>query len=67
MAAADPFQRSNYLRERAEEARVIAGTFDDAETRATMLRIAADYDVLADIAQRSEADTKLSGDIRLPL
>jgi hypothetical protein len=61
MTAADPSQRSSYLRERAEEARVIAGTFEDAESRVTMLRIAADYERLAEIARRREAQRKPNG------
>jgi hypothetical protein len=40
-------QSSSELRRRAEECRVIAGTYHDADTRGRMLRIAAGYDRMA--------------------
>ncbi len=42
------YQSSFKFRERAEECRVIAGTYADAETRNQMLRIAAGYDRMAE-------------------
>jgi predicted DNA-binding ribbon-helix-helix protein len=39
---------SQHLRSRAEECRVLAGSLTDAETQATLLRIADDYDRMAD-------------------
>jgi predicted DNA-binding ribbon-helix-helix protein len=39
---------SESLRARGEECRVLAESFADAETRATLLRIADDYDRMAD-------------------
>lgn len=39
---------SQHLRSRAEECRVLAGSPTDAETHATLLRIADDYDRMAD-------------------
>jgi hypothetical protein len=42
------YESSAKLRERAEKCRLIAGTYDDAETRDQMLRIAAAYDEMAD-------------------
>jgi hypothetical protein len=47
MAYRDPFNSEAY-RERAEQCRIIAETFADCETREAMLRIAADYERLAD-------------------
>ena len=44
---------SKAFRERAEEARVIAGTYKDTECRDQMLRLAAGYDQMAaDMEQR---------------
>ena len=48
---------SHSLRERGEECRVLAESFGDAETRATLVRIAEDYDRMADRIDRS-ADVK---------
>jgi predicted DNA-binding ribbon-helix-helix protein len=46
------------LRARAEECRALAETFNDVETREIMLRVAADYEVLADrLEQRRERGT----------
>ena len=41
-------------RARAEECRAIAETFENPETRAKMLAVAADYERMADNADRSE-------------
>jgi hypothetical protein len=41
-----------HWRERAEEARHVAGQMSDPVTREAMLRIAADYEGLAEHAQR---------------
>jgi hypothetical protein len=41
-------QRIEEYRNRAEELRMIAGTMHDKEARATMQRIAADYDKMTD-------------------
>lgn len=46
------------LRARAEECRALAETFNDMETREIMLRVAVDYEVLADrLEQRREKGT----------
>jgi hypothetical protein len=39
-------------RARAEECRAIADTFDNPETRAKMYRVAADYERMAERAER---------------
>ena len=44
---------SQYLRARGGECRALAESFADAETRATLLRIADDYDRTADRIDRS--------------
>jgi hypothetical protein len=41
-------------RARAEECRAIADTFDNPETRAKMLAVAADYERMAENAERRE-------------
>lgn len=45
---------SEHLRARAEECRVLAGSFADTETRATLLRIVDDYDRMADRIDRGK-------------
>jgi hypothetical protein len=42
----------NHWHQRAEELRVIAETTGDAEARATLLRIVADYERLAERAKQ---------------
>ena len=48
---------SQYLRTRAQECRVMAKSFADAETRTTLLRIADDYDRTA---ERIDRNTNIS-------
>jgi len=45
---------SQRVRDRAEECRVIAGTFSDSETRDRMLNIAAGYDRMAKHLEQGE-------------
>jgi hypothetical protein len=45
---------SKALRDRADEARVIAQTFKDAQTRGQMLRIAMGYDRMARQMEKHE-------------
>jgi len=45
---------SQRIRDRAEECRVIAGTFSDSETRDRMLNIAAGYDRMAKHLEQGE-------------
>jgi len=47
--------RSKEYRERAEEARTIAETFNNLEIRAQVMTIASDYDRMAERAERHEA------------
>src|SRR5215831_10256202 len=61
MSSFDPLS-SRAFRERAEEARVIAHTFKDAETRNQMLRIAAGYDRMAELMERQESSPPPSSD-----
>jgi hypothetical protein len=44
---AKSLRTAEHWRKRAEEARVIADSMENAEARASMLMIAADYDKLA--------------------
>ena len=46
---------SKGFRERAEEARVIAETFKDTQTRTQMLKIAMGYDRMAEQMKQHEA------------
>lgn len=48
---------SQYLRARGEECRALAESFAEAETRATLLRIADDYDRMA---ERIDRNTNIS-------
>jgi hypothetical protein len=48
-----------HWRDRAEEARILAGQMSDDLSRQTMLRVAEDYERLAiRAAQRRDADSK---------
>jgi predicted DNA-binding ribbon-helix-helix protein len=49
---------SGSLRVRAEECRTLAETFNDVETREIMLRVAADYEILADRLERAANDER---------
>jgi len=51
----DFYLSSRRFRERAEEARVIAGTYQQPEMRDLMLSIAAGYDRMAEHIERDEA------------
>ena len=46
--------RSSYWRQRAEEARTRSDRFLDPEARATLLKVAAMYDAMADRAEKRE-------------
>ena len=50
------FPSSRMFRDRAEECRVIAGTFDEPQTREQMLKIAIGYERLAEQLEQQEAD-----------
>jgi hypothetical protein len=52
MVRTHPLDDPAHWYDRAGEARALAETIDDAETKATMLRIAADYINLAKRAER---------------
>lgn len=47
---------SKLFRERAEETRALAATFKNDQTRRLMLAVAADYERMAKVAERSEAE-----------
>jgi hypothetical protein len=51
MAYSSLYDDSNHWRARAEEPPVIADVMNEAETRAIMLRIAKDYDKLAELVE----------------
>jgi len=51
MAHATPINNGQHWRSRAEEMRVVAEDLRDPETRAAALRIAHDYDRLAERAE----------------
>jgi hypothetical protein len=56
-----PEQRAHGYRERAEELRTIAQDFMDAETQRMLMTLAADYERMAQFAERRTApDRKLS-------
>ena len=52
-------------RARAEECRAIADTFENPETRAKMLAVAADYERMAENAERREQDAAGEGAARV--
>ena len=49
----------DYWRKRAEEMRALSETMDDVEARAIMLRLAEDYDKLADRAEVAAAPARV--------
>jgi hypothetical protein len=51
-----PINDPKHWRERAEEARAVAGQLTDEKSREAMLRIAKDYDQLAERAKRRLQD-----------
>jgi hypothetical protein len=51
-----PINDSKHWRERAEEARAVAEQLTDEKSREAMLRIAKDYDQLAERAKRRLQD-----------
>lgn len=53
-----PAGEATHYRRRAEELRRLADGMADADSRAELLRIAADYDRLADAAEREMAGGK---------
>ena len=54
----DGLRGSQYLHERAEEARARAGEMRSADAESAMLDIAAMYELMADRAAEREAKTK---------
>jgi hypothetical protein len=58
------YNDSKHWRERAAEMRALADAMNDVDTAAIMLRLAADYDRLADRAEARSRD--LPGGIWLP-
>ena len=46
--------KAKYWRQRAEEARTRADSFQDPETKATLLNVAAMYDAMANRAEERE-------------
>lgn len=50
-----PAEEASHYRRRANELRALAADFAHAESRAALLRIAADYDRLAEGAERENA------------
>jgi hypothetical protein len=48
----NPAKRAEEYRERAEELRVTAGTLRDSRSRGILLRMAADYLQMADMAEQ---------------
>lgn len=59
-AQQDRFQRANRYRLRAEELRTVRETWMDTETRGILLRIALDYERMADQLDRESRDEALS-------
>lgn len=55
LAKKKPGEGNGVLRARAEECRSLAAGSRDSETRTIMLRVAADYDLLAQRLERSES------------
>lgn len=48
------FDDPSYWRNRAEEMRILAASVTNLETQAILLRVAADYDLLAKRAERAK-------------
>jgi len=46
------FENANYWRSRAEEARLLADSLEDAQSKQIMLGIAGDYERIAELAEQ---------------
>jgi hypothetical protein len=53
------YEDSNHWRERAKQMRIVANGVRDAQAKAIMLRIAADYENLAARADRAAPDFEI--------